>query len=152
MRISTSRSIGLLVLIATLGASAVAGATDVQLIQAVKNGDAIAVRALLGRDADVDARQGDGATALHWAAHLNDLEAAELLIEAGAAVDATNDLGVTPLWVATTAGQRADGREAARGARRPEHRAGHRRHAAHDRRPAGQRRGSTGAARPPAPT
>ena len=110
MRISTrrfwGRSIGLLVLVATLVASAAtaARAADVQLIQAVKNGDAPAVRALLERGAGVDARQGDGATALHWAAHLNDLEAADLLIRAGADVDATNDLGVTPLWVATTAG------------------------------------------------
>ena len=110
MRISTrrfwGRSIGLLVLVATLVASAAtaARAADVQLIQAVKNGDAPAVRALVERGAGVDARQGDGATALHWAAHLNDLEAADLLIRAGADVDATNDLGVTPLWVATTAG------------------------------------------------
>ncbi|MCE2541662.1 MAG: ankyrin repeat domain-containing protein, partial [Acidobacteria bacterium] len=110
MRISTrrfwGRSIGLLVLVATLVASGAtaARAADVQLIQAVKNGDAPAVRALLERGAGVDARQGDGATALHWAAHLNDLEAADLLIRAGADVDATNDLGVTPLWVATTAG------------------------------------------------
>ncbi|MCY4638069.1 MAG: ankyrin repeat domain-containing protein [Acidobacteria bacterium] len=110
MRISTrrlcGRSVGLLVLGATLVASAAtaARAADVQLIQAVKDGDAPALRALLGRGADVDARQGDGATALHWAAHLNDLDAADLLIRAGADVDATNDLGVTPLWVATTAG------------------------------------------------
>ena len=101
------RSIGLLALIATLGASTTVGAADVQLIQAVKNGDAATVRALLARGADVDARWGDGATALHWAAHLNDLEAANLLIRAGADVDATNDLGVTPLWVATTAGSAA---------------------------------------------
>ena len=112
MRISTERlrgrSVALLVVVATLGASAAgASAADVQLIQAVKNGDATAVRALLGRGADVDARLGDGATALHWAAHLNDLETADLLIRAGAAVDATNDLGVTPLWVATTAGSAA---------------------------------------------
>ena len=113
MRISTRRlhgwSIGLLVLVATLGASAAAGASavDAQLIQAVKNGDATAVRALLGRGADVNARQGDGATALHWAAHLNDLETAGLLLRAGADVDAMNDLGVTPLWVATTAGSAA---------------------------------------------
>ena len=111
MRISTrrlcGRSIGLLALIAALGASSDAGAADAQLIQAVKNGDAIAVRALLGESAEVDARQGDGATALHWAAHLNDLETADLLIRAGAAVDATNDLGVTPLWVATTGGSAA---------------------------------------------
>jgi ankyrin len=110
MRISTKRlrgrSFGLLVLVAALGTSipAGAGAADVPLIQAVKNGDTTAVRALLTPGADVNARQGDGATALHWAAHLNDLEAADLLIRAGAAVDATNALGVTPLWVATTAG------------------------------------------------
>ncbi len=107
MRISTrrlrGRSIGLLVLIATLGAST----ADAQLIQAVKNGDATSVRALLARDADVNARQGDGATALHWATHLNDLETADLLIRAGAALDATNDLGVTPLWVAATGGSAA---------------------------------------------
>ena len=110
MRISTrplcGRPIGPLVLVAALGTSVATGANaaDVELVQAVKNGDATAVRALLEHDADVNARQGDGATALHWAAHLNDLDAADLLIRAGAAVDATNDLGVTPLWVATTAG------------------------------------------------
>ena len=103
------RSLGLLVLVATLGPGAATGASaaDARLIQAVRNGDATAVRELLGRDADVNARQGDGATALHWAAHLNDLETADLLIRSGAAVNATNDLGVTPLWVATTAGSAA---------------------------------------------
>ncbi len=107
MRISTRRlrgwSIGLLAVAATLGASA----ADAQLLQAARNGDAVGVRELLGRDADVRARQGDGATALHWAAHLDDLETAGLLITAGADVDATNDLGATPLWVATTAGSAA---------------------------------------------
>ncbi|MYN66557.1 MAG: hypothetical protein F4X11_16255 [Acidobacteria bacterium] len=112
MRISTRRLCRLsirLLTIATLAASAANGASaaDVELIQAVKNGNATAVRALLDRGADVDARQGDGATALHWAAHLNDLQAADLLIRAGAAVDAANDLGVTPLWVATTGGSAA---------------------------------------------
>ena len=107
MRISTRRlrgwSIGLLAAAATLGASA----ADAQLLQAVKRGDATGVREILGRDADVNVRQGDGATALHWAAHLNDLETADLLIRAGADVDAANDLGVTPLWVAATAGSAA---------------------------------------------
>ena len=112
MRISTRRLCRLsirLLIVATLAASAAnsASAADVELIQAVKNGNATAVHALLDRGADVDARQGDGATALHWAAHLNDLQAADLLIRAGAAVDAANDLGVTPLWVATTGGSAA---------------------------------------------
>lgn len=107
MRISTRRlcyrSITLLVAVATLGA----GAVDVQLIQAVKDGNVNAVRNLLKQDTDVNAKQGDGATALHWAAHRADLETAGLLIEAGANVNATNDLGVTPLWVAATSGSAA---------------------------------------------
>ncbi len=107
MRISTrrlcQRSIMPLVAVAALGASA----ADVRLIQAVKDGDATAVRELLEQDTDVNARQGDGATALHWAAYRDDLDTADLLIQAGAAVNATNDLGVTPLWVAAMTGSPA---------------------------------------------
>lgn len=105
MRISSSslcqQVILPLVAVAALGASA---AADVQLIQAVKDGDSRAVRELLEHQADVNARQGDGATALHWAAHRNNPEIAELLIRAGALVNTTNDFGVTPLWVAATTG------------------------------------------------
>ena len=75
-----------------------------QLVEAVRNGDAAVVRALVERGVDVTAPAGDGATALHWAAYADDLETAELLLRAGASVDATNDLGVTPLWVAGTNG------------------------------------------------
>jgi ankyrin repeat protein len=55
----------------------------------------------------VNAPQGDGATPLHWAAYEDDLEAADLLIRAGAVISAANDLGVTPLWVACTNGSAA---------------------------------------------
>ena len=84
--------------VAKLGA---AGA-DLRLLEAAKNADAAAARALLKQGLDVNARAGDGATALHWAAYRNDLATAELLISARASVNAVNDLGVTPLWVATT--------------------------------------------------
>ena len=60
------------------------------------------MRALLKQRADVNAAQGDGATALHWASHLDDLAAADLLIRAGANVNAANDIGVTPLYLACT--------------------------------------------------
>jgi cytohesin len=72
---------------------------DLRLIEAVKNRNARAVQALV-RVVDVNIAQPDGATALHWAAHWNDVEAADALIRAGANVDAANDLGVTPLMVA----------------------------------------------------
>ncbi|MEE2638625.1 MAG: ankyrin repeat domain-containing protein [Acidobacteriota bacterium] len=104
MRIATSRFCQWAILPLMAIATVDAHAADIELIQAVKDGDALAVGELLEHDADVNARQGDGATALHWAAHRNDLEIADLLIGAGAAVNTMNDLGVTPLWVAATTG------------------------------------------------
>jgi ankyrin repeat protein len=59
---------------------------------------------LLGNGFDVNAAQGDGATALHWASHRNDPELVNLLIGYGAEVDVSNDLGATPLWLATLNG------------------------------------------------
>jgi ankyrin repeat protein len=72
---------------------------DVRLIEAVRSRNAAAVRTLLAR-VDVNVAQPDGATALHWAAHWNDVDVAQALIRAGANVNAANDLGVTPLLVA----------------------------------------------------
>jgi ankyrin repeat protein len=78
--------------------------TDATLVDAVRQRDRDAVRALLKRGVDVNAPQADGATALHWAAHLDDLETADLLIRAGANVNTANDFGATPLWVACVNG------------------------------------------------
>jgi ankyrin repeat protein len=50
----------------------------------------------------VNATEGDGSTALHWAAHWDDLAIADLLIRAGANVNKATDLGVTPLALACT--------------------------------------------------
>ena len=72
------------------------------LIQAVRDNNIQSVRALLKRRADVNAPQGDGATALHWAAHVDSVPIAELLIRAGARVSAANDNGFTPLHLACT--------------------------------------------------
>jgi ankyrin repeat protein len=77
-------------------------AFDLRLVEAVRSKDVNAVRALLKSGMDVNAPQGDGATALHWAVHYDDLATADLLLRAGARTNAANDLGVTPLYLACT--------------------------------------------------
>ena len=90
-------------IIAVLGVSAVAcraASADTRLIQAVKAQDATQTRALLQQKIDVNVRQGDGSTALHYAAYNDDVALAQILIRAGARADAANDLGATPLHLA----------------------------------------------------
>lgn len=77
------------------------------LVEAAKARDLAKVRTLLKERADVNARAGDGATALLWSVHWDDLETADLLIRAGADVNAANEYRVTPLSVACTNGNSA---------------------------------------------
>ena len=77
------------------------------LADAVKNGDLRGVQALLGRKVDVNARQPDGATALHWAVYRNDAELVGSLIRAGADINARNKYGVSPLALAADQGNPA---------------------------------------------
>ncbi|MSO21508.1 MAG: hypothetical protein EXQ56_13845 [Acidobacteria bacterium] len=73
---------------------------DLRVVDAAKSRNREAVRSLVAARADVNAAQPDGATAIAWAAHWNDLEMADTLLQAGADVNAANDLGVTPLSLA----------------------------------------------------
>ena len=50
-----------------------AAAGDLRLIEAVRARNPERVRALLAERVNVNATQGDGATALHWAVHLDDV-------------------------------------------------------------------------------
>ena len=93
-------AVGLLI----AGSAPEAAAQEAPLADAVQRGDAAAVRSLLALGVDVDAGQGDGATALHWAAYLDAAGTAATLIGAGADVRAANDLGVTPLALAARNG------------------------------------------------
>ena len=84
-----------------LGAASVWAAVDLPLIDAVKAADAARVEQLVVEGADVDEPQGDGATALHWAAHRDLPDVAALLVRVGADVDAADDHGLTPLALAS---------------------------------------------------
>jgi ankyrin repeat protein len=75
---------------------------------AAQRGDREAVRALLKDAADVNAAQGDGMTALHWASLTGDADMARMLLVAGANVRATTRLGgYTPLFLAAREGRAA---------------------------------------------
>src|SRR6266516_7697351 len=81
-----------------MGAAVFAVAADrSDVADAVMKGDKAALRTLLQQKADVNAPQVDGATALHWAVYRDDLEAVDLLVRAGANVNAANREGTTPI-------------------------------------------------------
>ena len=73
--------------------------------EAAMKRDKEAVRALLKNGEDVNAAQGDGMTALHWASRNGDLELTQMLLYAGANVKAATRLGgYTPLLMAADQG------------------------------------------------
>ncbi len=78
---------------------------DSPVADAAMTGDVASVRALLSDGADVNAPQGDGMTALHWAARSANADLAGLLLEAGADVGAVTRIGAyTPLLLASEVG------------------------------------------------
>jgi ankyrin repeat protein len=75
-----------------------------ELTRAVQGGDATLVRSLLQRKADVNAREADGTTPLHWAVRADRQELIRMLLVAGADARAANRYGVTPLALASING------------------------------------------------
>jgi ankyrin repeat protein len=91
-----------------IGLSAMVAAASSPVADAAMNGDKAAVKALIRQAADINAAQGDGMTALHWAAMNGDTELAQMLVFAGANVKATTRIGsYTPLYVASQQGNAA---------------------------------------------
>lgn len=84
-----------------------ASSPDSLLADAAQRRDAAALQSLLRAHANVNNSQADGATALAWAAHWDDLTIAALLIRAGADPNLANDLGITPLALACSNGSLA---------------------------------------------
>ncbi|HEX4593875.1 MAG TPA: ankyrin repeat domain-containing protein [Bryobacteraceae bacterium] len=80
-------------------------AGDTRLSDAAMQGDRDAVRSLLAQKVDVNVPQGDGTTALHWAAYKDDVEMAKMLLASGASVKAATRIGaITPLFMAAKNG------------------------------------------------
>src|SRR5215218_9989579 len=93
-------------LVALLAAAAAVPPTlDSPVADAAMRRDTARVRVLIAQRADVNAPQGDGMTALHWAATHGDAREAQLLIRARAKVNATTRNGAyTPLHLASRGG------------------------------------------------
>ncbi len=73
------------------------------LVEAAKQNDNDKFTVLLKADGlDVNTAHNDGTTALHWAAHWDNLELAKLLVRQKADVNIANDYGITPLYLACT--------------------------------------------------
>ena len=90
---------------AALLMGAALSATESPVADAAQSGDIESVRELLRTGADVNAAQGDGMTALHWAAQSGSAELASLLLYGGANVEPTTRLGGhTPLHMASHRG------------------------------------------------
>ena len=96
LRHFASVSVGVITLTVWMNAAAPA-----PVAEAAMKRDTDAVRTLLKNGEDVNAAQGDGMTALHWAARNGDAELTQMLLYAGANVKATTRLGsYTPLLMA----------------------------------------------------
>jgi ankyrin repeat protein len=102
MRKMLRRSVAVFGLAVLIAASA---APESPVADAAMKGDREGVRQLLRDGADVNAAQGDGMTALHWAAERGDAALAEMLVYAGANVEAETRIGhYTPLHIASRVG------------------------------------------------
>jgi ankyrin repeat protein len=79
--------------------------SEFELIAAVKNGNAVGVKALLESGADVNQQDEQGWTALNWAAGKGDVESVKLLLQHGADVLRTGRDLRTASMIALAAGQ-----------------------------------------------
>src|SRR5919198_6488120 len=85
-----------------------AAAPAASVVDAAMQGNRDAVKVLLKDGADVNTAQGDGMTALHWAAQKGDIELAKTLLYAGANIRATTRIGgYNPLLIASRNGNAA---------------------------------------------
>jgi ankyrin repeat protein len=102
-----SKGLIALTLVALASTTGAAQRRDTRLADAAERRDAPAIQGLVKQKTDLNAAQPDGATALHWVAHWDDVASAELLLKNGANANVANDAGVTPLALACENGSAA---------------------------------------------
>jgi ankyrin repeat protein len=77
---------------------------EINLIRAVKRGDRVAVKRLIGSGANVNGEDNQGWTPLFHAAHRGDVVLIQLLLHAGAEVNRGSGNGFTALFSAVLGG------------------------------------------------
>src|SRR4029450_8632258 len=105
-----SRKTPTLIVTAVVCALTISGraAGPASIADAAMRGDRADVLAMIKQGADVNAPQGDGVTALHWAARHGDAQLVTALVAAGANPRATTRFGAyTPLHLAAERGSAA---------------------------------------------
>ena len=101
MRVRQVLGLLLATVLTVTSATAQIRSSNVDLVRAVKDQDMATARELIAAGADVTEQDSETMTALHWAAHWNDLELVELLLSEGAEAEVSNRYGVTPLHEAS---------------------------------------------------
>ncbi|PMY04066.1 ankyrin repeat domain-containing protein, partial [Pseudomonas sp. GW460-13] len=101
-RLSICLALVIAMLTPTLAAAG--GPSEQQLREAAASGNAAQVTALLGQGASIDDRDAQGRTALLLATHHNRVQAARVLIDAGADVNAKDAIHDSPYLYAGARG------------------------------------------------
>ncbi|HMA23714.1 MAG TPA: ankyrin repeat domain-containing protein, partial [Gemmatimonadaceae bacterium] len=102
---SLHHGLRLLTIVGFVALASAATTPKAPIADAAMQGDVAVVRKLIAQGANVNAAQGDGMTALHWAAEHGDSVMTTLLLRAHANVKAVTRIGnYTPLHIASKAG------------------------------------------------
>jgi ankyrin repeat protein len=102
MNIRTKLLAGVLGSAMFAGAALAAGAGDMSLVTAAKQGDRAAVQSLLSGPGKKEAATAQGTAALVWAVTRNDTAMVDMLLKAGVNVKAANEFGATPVYAAAS--------------------------------------------------
>lgn len=102
MQLNVLGRLGIVLVLA--GSIPAASGSEPDLLSAIKQADVAQVRTLLQQHADVNSKDLDGTTALHWAVERDEVEVVGLLLKGGADATVSNRYGISPLLVACKIG------------------------------------------------